>query len=119
MFIPNKTFHAIRAGILSVIAFLLCIITVASVLYNQSVRSQTAKLNQISARVDSLANLSTRIDANSVNRDTQVQEQLTNAETNIKALQSMVDESRTTIKLLIKNECTYLSYYRMSDMCQP
>lgn len=122
MFIPNKTYHAIKLGVVSLIAILVLIIVAESVLYFKLLREQNTNLTALTARLDSLSIASTKIDKNSVNRDTQVQSQITDAVTQIQDLQSQLVTSNNTIKVLVSNECTVRPYYmdkRLLEMCTP
>jgi hypothetical protein len=121
MFIPNKTFHAIRVSILSVITVLLLVIAVESVLYIQLSQDTNKKLTDLSATLDSISNKTS-------NKHRVVDNQITDAVTSIREVSTginVINEQLTTnkrlVQILIDNECKVQPYYmdsRLREFCQ-
>lgn len=120
MFIPNKTYHAIKVGVLSVIATLLLVIVVESVLYFKLVNDTNGKITTLTTQLDSLTNSSQSFDKVSLNKHRNTQTQITDAVTSISKLNSSVESNAALIQILIANECAVRPYYmdkRLLDMC--
>ena len=111
MFIPNKTYHAMKVWVLGIIATLLLVIAGESVLYTTILKNQNQKIKQLSFQLDSLMVTSRKIDKNSMTRDTHVQSQITDAVTLISSLQTTINTLQTSTEMLIINECKVMPYY--------
>jgi hypothetical protein len=116
MFIPNKTFHAIRVSILSVITVLLLVIAVESVLYIQLSQDTNKKLTNLSATLDSISNKTS-------NKHRIVDNQITDAVTSngINAIDEQLTTNKRLVQILIDNECKVQPYYmdsRLREFCQ-
>lgn len=113
MFIPNKTFHAIRAWLLGLIVVLVAIIA-----WQSSVSATTAKVRK--AEVDSLqVALDTQADAtvtafrNTERWQAATDDRLTALEglvsqqgQTLVQLQGTIDGTRLSVDKLLRNECT-------------
>ena len=113
MFIPNKTFHAMRLGVVALIASLLVVIAGQTVLYTQLEKDTQHLLDSLHVRVEVLAR-ETRSDfRNTDGRQDGADEQIFEAKTSIEMLQASVTElqsslgaTRVSVEKLQRNECT-------------
>jgi len=113
MFIPNKTYHAMRVVVTAVIAALLVVIAGQTVLYTQLEKDTQVVLDSLSLRIDELGK-ETRSDfRNTDGRQDGAEEQIFEAKTSIEMLQASVTElqsslgaTRVSVEKLQRNECT-------------
>jgi hypothetical protein len=118
MFIPNKTYHAIKVAILCVIAVLVMIIAGQFVLYIQLAEKNTVAIQELQSKIDTLTTTTTSFDNTSLKKHTVVENQITDAVTAIlelkttaSELQTSVDILKSSTDMLIVNECKVMPYY--------
>jgi alpha-N-acetylglucosamine transferase len=113
MFIPNKTYHAIRMVTVAIIAVLVMVIAGQSVLYVQLEQEKQLQVDSLSSVVD--VNKSSAIQSfrETDFRQNGVEEQLNELKLAVDALQVSVTElqtslgaTRVSVDKLLKNECT-------------
>lgn len=113
MFIPNKTYHAIRTVTLGIIAVLVMVIAAQSVLYVQLEQEKQLQVDSLSSVVD--VNKSSAIQSFKQTdfRQNGTEQQLNELKLAIDALQVSVTElqsslgtTRISVEKLLKNECT-------------
>lgn len=123
MFIPNKTYQAIKVGVLGVISALLLIISAELVLYITLSQKQNEALNKLSVKIDSLENFSNKLDKTSAVRDNNKNQQILKLLNEVEKLQSTVKTTNNTVNVLVKNQCTIIGSdnmdERLSKMCSP
>lgn len=113
MFIPNKTYHAMRVGILSVIAGLLVVIAGQTVLYTQLEKETHAMIDSLETKI---AKLDKETDAKYYDIDGEqtglgqlLQETITKVDAqalSIGQLQEFTSKTQGSVDKLLRNECT-------------
>lgn len=118
MFIPNKTYQAIKVITLCIIAGLVTIIAGQFVLYMEMAASNKKALTAIQTKLDTLAVTTKIFDSNSSQKHTVTATQITDAVTAITVLETKVTEMEQSVNLLklstdmlIVNECKVMPYY--------
>jgi hypothetical protein len=113
MFIPNKTYHAIRMVTVAIIAVLVMVIAGQSVLYVQLEQEKQLQVDSLSSVVD--VNKSSVIQSfrETDFRQNGTEEQLNELKLAVETLQLSVTElqtslstTRVSVDKLLKNECT-------------
>ena len=113
MFIPNKTYHAIRMVTVAIIAVLVMVIAAQSVLYVQLEQEKQLQVDSLSSVVD--VNKSSAIQSfrETDFRQNGTEQQLNELKLAVETLQSSVTElqtslgaTRVSVEKLLKNECT-------------
>jgi alpha-N-acetylglucosamine transferase len=113
MFIPNKTYQAIRTVTVGIIAVLVMVIAGQSVLYVQMEQEKQLQVDSLSSVVD--VNKSSAIQSfrETDFRQNGTEEQLNELKLAVETLQSSVTElqtslgaTRVSVEKLLKNECT-------------
>ncbi len=113
MFIPNKTFNAMRVGVLGLIAALILVIAGESVLFVKMQQDNKMVLDSLSARIEQVAQESNN-DYRDVNGEQDGMNQLlhetitkVDAQTLlITQLQDATARTQTSVDKLLRNECT-------------
>ena len=125
MFIPNKTYHAIKVGILAIVAVLLLVIAGELVLYINLAKSTDKKIMSLVAQLDTLSTTSKNFNKNSLNKHEAASMMISTMEntmtTNVIELRNSIDVAKSTIDILVRNECMVRPYYmdkRLLEMCQ-
>lgn len=118
MFIPNKTYQAIKVTTLCIIAGLVTIIAGQFVLYMEMAASNKETLAAIQTKLDTLAVTTKIFDSNSSQKHKVTATQITDAVTAITVLETKVTEMEQSVNLLkmstdmlIVNECKVMPYY--------
>jgi hypothetical protein len=118
MFIPNKTYHAIKVVILCTIAALVTIIAGQFVLYMRMADQNETAIQTLDTRLDTLTTVSQLFDKSSLKKHTITESQITDAVTAITALETKVTELeqsvgllKTSTEILVVNECKVMPYY--------
>lgn len=118
MFIPNKTYQAIKVITLCIIAGLVTIIAGQFVLYMEMAASNKKALTAIQTKLDTLAVTTQVFDNNSSQKHTVTATQITDAVTAITVLETKVTELQTSVDILnnsadmlIRNECSVMPFY--------
>jgi hypothetical protein len=113
MFIPNKTYQAMRTVTLGIIAVLVMVIAAQSVLYVQLEQEKQLQVDSLSSVVD--VNKSSAIQSfrETDFRQNGTEQQLNELKLAVETLQSSVTElqaslgaTRVSVEKLLKNECT-------------
>ena len=113
MFIPNKTYQAMRTVTVGIIAVLVMVIAAQSVLYVQLEQEKQLQVDSLSSVVD--VNKSSAIQSfrETDFRQNGTEEQLNELKLAVETLQSSVTElqtslgaTRVSVDKLLKNECT-------------
>ena len=113
MFIPNKTYQAMRTVTVGIIAVLVMVIAGQSVLYVQMEQEKQLQVDSLSSVVD--VNKSSAIQSfrETDFRQNGTEEQLNELKLAVETLQSSVTElqtslgaTRVSVEKLLKNECT-------------
>ena len=113
MFIPNKTYQAMRTVTVGIIAVLVMVIAGQSVLYVQLEQEKQLQVDSLSSVVD--VNKSSAIQSfrETDFRQNGTEEQLNELKLAVETLQSSVTElqtslgaTRVSVEKLLKNECT-------------
>ncbi len=128
MFIPNKTFNAIKVSILSVIAILLLVIAIESALYIHLAQNTNKKIENLTAQLDSISDQTDAFKAASSNKHKSVDSQITDAVTSIAEISTGIDAINTQlvnnkrmIDILVDNQCDVRPYYldkRLTEFCK-
>lgn len=128
MFIPNKTYHAMKVIILSVIAGLVTIIAGQFVLYMKMAGDNKVMLDSLQVQVDTLTTVTQLFDKKSLGKHTitehdirEMKTTITELETSVTELQSSVDLLQDAADMLIVNECKVMPYYmdkRLLSTCK-
>lgn len=116
MFIPNKTYLAMRVKVLLIISTLLLVIAGLSVLYLKKVNEHNTSVATLSAQIDSAKTF----DRLSSTKHERVNNQITDAVTSINKLQTSVNSLNETVSMLVRNECLVKNYYmdkKLFDLC--
>jgi hypothetical protein len=118
MFIPNKTFHAMRVGVVSLIAMLLIVIAGQTVLYHKLQRDTQAKVDSLTLRVESLAQETTSEYRNARGRQDGMDELLFDVSEKVNNQSQIIPALQSSLEKLLRNECTPPSamYYLTQDM---
>lgn len=118
MFIPNKTFHAVRAITLSVIASLSVLIAGGTFFYVKLSQQNEQQIAVLQARIDSLTSNTSQLKTSSSQQFTVItddmittQATLTAVDTNVTSLLNDVDALKSSVEMLIRNECHVMPYY--------
>lgn len=113
MFIPNKTFNAMRVGILGIIAALTLVIVGQSVLFVQMQQSNKVTLDSLSARIDLLDEETSDkykdVNGEQTGMGMLLQETITKVDGQallITQLQDATARIQTSVDKLLRNECT-------------
>jgi hypothetical protein len=113
MFIPNKTFNAMRVGVLGIIATLILVIAGQSVLFVQLQQDNRVALDSLTVRVATIAQATNTRLVQTNSRQNGTEENVVNlsklSETqaaDIVRLQSDISRIQTSVDKLLKNECT-------------
>jgi hypothetical protein len=128
MFIPNKTFNAIKVSILSTIMILLLVIAAESVLYIRLSQNTNKKIETLSAQLDSVSNQTNTFKVTSSNKHKIVDNQITDAvtsiaeiSTGIDAINTQIANNKRMIDILVDNQCDVRPYYldkRLAEFCK-
>ena len=113
MFIPNKTFNAMRVGVLGLIATLILVIAGQSVLFVQMQQDNKVVLDSLTLRIEQVAQESNS-DYRDVNGEQDgINELLHETITKVDAqvvlitqLQDATARTQTSVDKLLRNECT-------------
>ena len=113
MFIPNKTFNAMRVGVLGLIATLILVIAGQSVLFVKMQQDNKMVLDSLSARIEQVAQES-NCDYRDVNGEQDgmnelLHETITKVDAQallITQLQDATARTQTSVDKLLRNECT-------------
>ena len=113
MFIPNKTYHAIRMVTVAIIAVLVMVIAGQSVLYVKLEQNKQAQVDSLSDVIGHNRTVSDQSFRETDFRQNGAEEQIHELKTAIEALQTSVTElqtslgaTRVSVDKLLKNECT-------------
>ncbi len=113
MFIPNKTYHAIRMVTVAIIAVLVMVIAGQSVLYVQLEQEKQLQVDSLSSVVD--VNKSSAIQSFRENdfRQNATEEQINELKQmleiqlqTVSTLQEQLNRTQVSVDKLLKNECT-------------
>jgi hypothetical protein len=113
MFIPNKTFNAMRVGVLGLIATLILVIAGETVLFVKMQQDNKMVLDSLSARIEQVAQESNS-DYRDVNGEQDgmnelLHETITKVDAQallITQLQDATARTQTSVDKLLRNECT-------------
>jgi hypothetical protein len=113
MFIPNKTFNAMRVGVLGLIATLILVIAGQSVLFVQMQQDNKVVLDSLTLRIEQVAQESNS-DYRDVNGEQDgmnelLHETITKVDAQallITQLQDATARTQTSVDKLLRNECT-------------
>lgn len=113
MFIPNKTFNAMRVGVLGLIATLILVIAGQSVLFVKMQQDNKVVLDSLTARIEQVAQESNN-DYRDVNGEQDgmnelLHETITKVDAQtllITQLQDATARTQTSVDKLLRNECT-------------
>jgi hypothetical protein len=113
MFIPNKTFNAMRVGVLGLIAALILVIAGESVLFVKMQQDNKVVLDSLTARIEQVAQESNN-DYRDVNGEQDgmnelLHETITKVDAQallITQLQDATARTQTSVDKLLRNECT-------------
>lgn len=118
MFIPNKTYHAIKVTMLCIIAGLVTIIAGQFVLYMEMAASNKRAITTLQTKLDTLTVTTQTFDKGSFQRQVFSEAQITDAVTTITTLETKVAELeqsvsllKTSTDMLVVNECKVMPYY--------
>jgi len=113
MFIPNKTFNAMRVGVLGLIATLILVIAGQSVLFVQMQQDNRVALDSLTVRVAKIAQATNTRLVETNSRQNGTEESVVNLSklfetqaADIVRLQSDISRIQTSVDKLLKNECT-------------
>ena len=113
MFIPNKTFNAMRVGVLGIIAALTLVIVGQSVLFVQMQQDNKVTLDSLSARIDLLDEETSDkykdVNGEQTGMGMLLQETITKVDGQallIAQLQDATARTQTSVDKLLRNECT-------------
>lgn len=113
MFIPNKTFNAMRVGVLGIIAALTLVIVGQSVLFVQMQQDNKVTLDSLSARIDLLDEETSDkykdVNGEQTGMGMLLQETITKVDGQallITQLQDATARTQTSVDKLLRNECT-------------
>ena len=113
MFIPNKTFNAMRVGVLSLIATLILVIAGQSVLFVKMQQDNRVALDSLTVRVAQIAQATNTRLVQTNSRQNGTEENLVNLSklfetqaADIVRLQADISRIQTSVDKLLKNECT-------------
>ena len=113
MFIPNKTFNAMRVGVLGIIATLILVIAGQSVLFVQMQQDNRVALDSLTVRVAKIAQATNTRLVETNSRQNGTEENVVNLSklfetqaADIVRLQSDISRIQTSVDKLLKNECT-------------
>jgi hypothetical protein len=116
MFIPNKTYQAIRTVVVSLIGVLLLVIAGQSVLYIKTANENTATLDSLTTRVDTMVTYTQEDILKILRRQHDMEQRITQME-------HKLSTTRVTVDRLLRNECTpetavYMVTKEMVAMCR-
>ena len=113
MFIPNKTFNAMRVGVLGLIATLILVIAGQSVLFVQMQQDNRVALDSLTVRVAKIAQATNVSFIQTNNRQSGTEEDVTTLgqmfetqSTEIVRMQENISNIQTSVNKLLRNECT-------------
>ena len=113
MFIPNKTFNAMRVGVLGIIATLILVIAGQSVLFVQMQQDNRVALDSLTVRVAKIAQATNTRLVETNSRQNGTEENVVNLSklfetqaADIVRLQADISRIQTSVDKLLKNECT-------------
>jgi len=113
MFIPNKTFNAMRVGVLGLIATLILVIAGESVLFVKMQQDNRVALDSLTVRVAQIAQATNTRLVETNSRQNGTEENVVNLSklfetqaADIVRLQSDISRIQTSVDKLLKNECT-------------
>ena len=114
MFIPNKTFHAIRAITLSVIASMGVLIAGGSLLYVKMEQQNEKQLAVLQMRLDSLMQHTKQLKTTSLQLNANVYSNtrsLNDASSVITTMTNDISNLESSVNMLIRNECKVMPFY--------
>jgi len=106
MFIPNKTYLAMKTGIFGVILVLLLIIVVQNVLYTTHVTKHNSKIEQLTTKIDSL----------------EVTHSTAQLSSDVKKIQRTLSSTKHKINVLTNVQCATVPHdvdKRLLQICPP
>ena len=113
MFIPNKTYQAMRTVTVAIIAVLVMVIAAQSVLYVQLEQEKQLQVDSLSSVVDVNKSSTVQLFRDTDFRQNGTEQQLNELKLAVETLQSSVTElqtslgaTRVSVEKLLKNECT-------------
>lgn len=106
MFIPNKTFHAMRVVILGIIAVLLAVIAGQSVLYITKTNESQLTMDSLDVRVESLGKNVRYEFLDVYSNDDNMNAKIEQLQTTVNELQAKMDATYTLTQRLLQNECS-------------
>ena len=113
MFIPNKTYQAMRTVTVAIIAVLVMVIAAQSVLYVQLEQEKQLQVDSLSSVVDVNKSSAVQSFRETDFRQNGTEQQLNELKLAVETLQSSVTElqtslgaTRVSVEKLLKNECT-------------
>ena len=113
MFIPNKTFNAMRVGVLGLIAALILVIAGESVLFAKMQQENRVALDSLTARVAQIAQATNTRLVQTNSRQNGTEENVVNLNklletqaAEVVRLQADISRIQTSVDKLLKNECT-------------
>lgn len=113
MFIPNKTYQAMRTVTVAIIAVLVMVIAAQSVLYVQLEQEKQLQVDSLSSVVDVNKSSTVQLFRDTDFRQNGTEQQLNELKLAVDALQVSVTElqtslgtTRISVEKLLKNECT-------------
>lgn len=111
MFIPNKTYHAIKTVTVGIIATLMLVIAGQTVLYLHLANKNKKEIETLTAQLDSLTVSSKTFDTVSLGKHTTLQKQVAEVKNTSETHKQLID-------VLIKNECVINPYYMDKGLLQ-
>jgi len=113
MFIPNKTFNAMRVGVLGLIAALILVIAGESVLFVKMQQENRVALDSLTVRVVLIAQATNTRLVQTNSRQNGTEENVVNLNklletqaAEVVRLQADISRIQTSVDKLLKNECT-------------
>ena len=113
MFIPNKTFNAMRVGVLGIIAALILVIAGESVLFVKMQQDNRVALDSLTVRVVLIAQATNTRLVQTNSRQNGTEENVVNLNklletqaAEVVRLQADISRIQTSVDKLLKNECT-------------
>lgn len=128
MFIPNKTYHVIKASVLALIVVLLLVISAESVLYLRMLENNKKEIAILTYQIDSLTHKTNVFEISTVNKHNEtvtsiaeISMQLSNNANSIKAANDQINTNNRMIDILVSNACKIQPYYmdkRLMEFCR-
>jgi uncharacterized protein HemX len=113
MFIPNKTFNAMKVGVLGLIAALILVIAGQSVLFVQMQQDNRVALDSLTVRVAKIAQATNTRLVQTNSRQNGTEEDVTTLgrmfetqSAEIVRMQENISSMQTSVNKLLRNECT-------------